>query len=129
TYSRTLTYGTWDIYVKTLDNANNWYSTNWTHYTYYVNVCGSTRYSASNGHWGSCSADCGGGTQYYYENRTYYSNLTGEYCGSSSNVNTGRYQSCNTGSCGGGGHSCCGGCVGCYPCGNEVCGCSTSWTC
>lgn len=97
TYSRTLTYGTWDIYVKTLDNANNWYSTNWTHYTYYVNVCGSTRYNASNGYWGSCSVDCGGGTKYYYETRTYYSNLTGEYCSSWSGAVSST--SCNTGAC------------------------------
>ena len=37
-FSKTLTGGTWDIYVKVLDNANNWYSTSWTHYTYVISA-------------------------------------------------------------------------------------------
>ena len=37
-FSKTLTGGTWDIYVKVLDNANNWYSTSWTRYTYVISA-------------------------------------------------------------------------------------------
>ena len=47
-FSKTLTGGTWDIYVKVLDNANNWYSTSWTHYTYVINTSyAATSYAAT----------------------------------------------------------------------------------
>ena len=48
TFSKYLTNGTWDIYVKVLDNANNWYSTSWTHYTYVINTSyAATSYAAT----------------------------------------------------------------------------------
>ena len=106
-YSISLTAGKWDLYINALDNADNWYySEKYEHFQYYVNVCGKTTVSASNGKWGSCSVDCGGGTKYYYEDRNYYSNITGELCKSEANVNTGQSQSCNTGSCGDGSDCC-----------------------
>ena len=102
--------GTWDVYVKALDNANNWASDNWIQYTYnVVTMCSSISYTVTGGYWGSCSADCGGGTQTYYENRAYYSNFNSSYsCGTSNGVATNTTQSCNTNACSSG--NCCDDC-------------------
>ena len=56
--------GTWDIYVKTVDNAGNWSNNGeWTHYTYNIQLCASPGYFWEFNYTGgvqSFTASCGG---------------------------------------------------------------------
>ena len=90
--------GQWNFYIRAVDKAGNRGSASDMFNVKIVrNFCSSTRYVDTNESWGSCSADCGGGTQNKTVTRTYYSNYTGQYC-SQEQVVTGT-QSCNTHSC------------------------------
>lgn len=96
--------GTWTIKARALDNIGYWSDNgNWKTFTYSVDLCQTSQgmyYSASNGHWGDCSADCDGGTQYYIENRLYY-DYAGNRCAAQDQIdfNTGQTQACNTDAC------------------------------
>ena len=89
--------GSWNFYIRAVDKAGNRGAAS-DMFTVKIRICSSTNYVDTNESWGSCSADCGGGTKNKTVTRTYYSNyIEGYSCGQEQVVTD--TQSCNTHSC------------------------------